>query len=143
MAAPSPVKRPSQAGNLSIKQSIYNRGQEFLAEMYQPEASATRLQSLGFVSKLTAYLRARPIMVLALLTPGIPEYLSGSSSTTWLALNPTGFSVFLVLNMGLYTTGVLLIREAMVHWRRGWAPVFLLGFAYAIVEEGLALRTLY
>ena len=82
-------------------------------------------------------------MVLALLTPGIPEYLSGSSSTTWLALNPTGFSVFLVLNMGLYTTGVLLIREAMVHWRRGWAPVFLLGFAYAIVEEGLALRTLY
>src|SRR5439155_7767402 len=88
MAAPSPVKRPSQAGNLSIKQSIYNRGQELLAEMYQPEASATRLQSLGFVSKLTAYLRARPIMVLALLTPGIPEYLSGSSSTTWLALNP-------------------------------------------------------
>jgi len=45
--------------------------------------------------------------------------------------------------MGLYAAGVFLIREAMVRWRRGWASVFLLGFAYAIVEEGLALRTLY
>ncbi len=88
-------------------------------------------------------MRAHPILVLALLTPGIPEYLSGSSSTTWLALNPIRFFFLLALNMGLYTAGVFLIREAMVRWRRGWASVFLLGFAYAIVEEGLALRTLY
>ncbi len=31
----------------------------------------------------------------------------------------------------------------MIRWRKGWASVFLLGFAYAILEEGLALRTLY
>ena len=58
-----------------------------------------------------------------------------------LTLNPLVFLLFLGLNVGLYGPGVILIREAMVRWRKGWASVFLLGFAYAIVEEGLDLST--
>ncbi len=45
--------------------------------------------------------------------------------------------------MGLYGPGVILIREAIIRWRKGWASVFLLGFAYAIVEEGLDLSTFF
>ncbi len=53
------------------------------------------------------------------------------------------FFLFVGLNVGLYSSGVILIREAMIRWRKGWASVFLLGFAYAIVEEGLALSTFF
>lgn len=95
------------------------------------------------IARLVGFLKRHPILVLAMLSPGIPEYLSGSSNMVFLALNPAVFFLFLGLNIGLYSTGVLLIREAMVRWRKGWASVFLLGFAYAILEEGLALETLF
>ena len=92
-------------------------------------------------SRVLGYLRRHPLLCLILLSPGIPEYLSGSSSFAMLTLNPLVFLLFLGLNVGLYGPGVILIREAMVRWRKGWASVFLLGFAYAIVEEGLDLST--
>ncbi len=57
--------------------------------------------------------------------------------------NPPLFFLFLAANVALYGSGVILIREAMIRWRKGWASVILLGMAYAIVEEGLALRTLF
>lgn len=57
--------------------------------------------------------------------------------------NPLLFFLFLAANIALYGSGVILIREAMIRWRKGWATVILLGMAYAIVEEGLALRTLF
>ncbi|MCI4347909.1 MAG: hypothetical protein L3J97_04740, partial [Thermoplasmata archaeon] len=43
----------------------------------------------------------------------------------------------------LYLPGVLLIREAMVRWKKGWGSVLLLGAAYGILEEGIALSTLF
>ncbi len=43
----------------------------------------------------------------------------------------------------MYGPGVLLIREAVLHWKKGWATVILLGCAYAIFEEGIALRTMF
>jgi hypothetical protein len=49
----------------------------------------------------------------------------------------------LVLNLGLYGSGVILIREAIVRWNKAWATVLLLGAAYGILEEGIALSTLY
>jgi hypothetical protein len=49
----------------------------------------------------------------------------------------------LAANLGLYGPGVLLIREAKVRWNKGWATVLLLGAAYGILEEGVALSTLY
>ncbi len=88
-------------------------------------------------------MRSHPILLLVLLTPGIPEYLSGSSSWAVLFANPIGFSIFVLLNIGLYTTGLILIRETVLRWRKGWASIFLMGVAYGIVEEGIALQTLF
>src|SRR5215831_9678499 len=94
-------------------------------------------------SRVVSYLRRHPLLCLLLLSPGIPEYLSGSSSFAILTLNPILFFLFVGLNVGLYGPGVILIREAMIRWKKGWATVFLLGFAYAIVEEGLDLSTFF
>lgn len=97
----------------------------------------------GLYRRLAGTIRAHPVLLLVLLTPGIPEYLSGSSSWTVLIANPVLFAIFALLNIGLYTNGVILIREAVLRWQKGWASVFLLGVAYGIVEEGLSLQTLF
>jgi len=83
------------------------------------------------------------LLFLFLLTPGIPEYLGSASQVTWIVLSPLAFFGQLAANLGLYGSGVILIREAMIRWKKGWASVFLLGVAYGIVEEGLALWTLF
>ncbi len=101
------------------------------------------LPSMSMLSKLVRFLKSHPILFLLLLTPGIPEYLSASSQITLLVINPPLFFLFLAANLGLYGSGVILIREAMIRWRKGWASVFLLGVAYGIVEEGLDLWTLF
>ena len=100
-------------------------------------------QPMSTLSKLVRFLKSHPILFLLLLTPGIPEYLSASSQVTLLVFNPILFFLFLGANIGLYGSGVILIREAMIRWKKGWASVFLLGVAYGIVEEGLALWTLF
>jgi hypothetical protein len=94
-------------------------------------------------ARLRAFLRAHPILFLALLTPGIPEYLSGSSPFANIVLDPAWFALGLAFNLALYLPGVLLIREAFVRWNKGWATVLTLGAAYAIVEEGIALSTMF
>src|SRR5207245_9057295 len=94
------------------------------------------------LSRLVRFLKSHPILFLLLLTPGIPEYLSASSQITLLVVFPPLFFLFLAANVGLYGSGVILIREAMIRWKKGWASVFLLGVAYGIVEEGLDLCTL-
>src|SRR5213596_2257131 len=80
---------------------------------------------------------------MLILSPGIPEYLSGSSNMSILVLNPPVFFLLLAANLALYGPGVILIREAKIRWNKGWASVFLMGAAYGIVEEGHALRTLF
>src|SRR5437660_3823105 len=100
-------------------------------------------QSMRMLSKLVRFLKSHPILSLLLLPPGIPEYLSASSQITLLVINPPLFFLLLAANIGLYGSGVILIREAMIRWKKGWASVFLLGVAYGIVEEGLALWTLF
>jgi hypothetical protein len=92
---------------------------------------------------VTEFLRRHPVVCLLLLSPGIPEYISGSSPTSAVLLNPPMFAFQLAANLGLYGPGVLLVREAMVRWNRGWASVLLLGAAYGILEEGVALSTLF
>ena len=93
--------------------------------------------------RLAAYFGARPILVLLLFSPGLVEYLSGSSPLTNLVLNPPFFVFQVLLNAGLYGPGVLLIREAKIRWKKGWATVLLLGLAYGILEEGIALSTMF
>jgi hypothetical protein len=92
---------------------------------------------------IVGFFKAHPILLLLVLTPGIPEYLSGSSALNILIKNPLIFFIFLAANLGLYGPGVLLIREAKIRWHKGWATVLLLGAAYGILEEGIALSTLF
>jgi len=108
-----------------------------------PLTTSQTPQPTGTLTKLVRFLKSHPLLFLLLLTPGIPEYLSASSQITLLVLNPVLFFLFLGANIGLYGSGVILIREAMIRWKKGWASVFLLGVAYGIVEEGLALWTLF
>jgi len=92
------------------------------------------------------FFHRHPILLFLLLTPGIPEYLSGSSRVEYLAFFPGGtalFLLFLGLNLGLYGPGVLLVREAWVRWGRSWGALLLLGTAYGLLEEGTALSTLF
>jgi hypothetical protein len=97
----------------------------------------------GPLQGLFSFLRAHPVVCLLLLTPGIPEYLSSSSPLDAIILNPAQFGFQLIANLGLYGPGVLLIREAMMRWRKGWTSVLLLGAAYGILEEGIGLSTLF
>lgn len=83
------------------------------------------------------------LVLLAFATPGIPEYLSGSWRISTLFSNPLNFLFFLVMNLGLYTTGALMIREFIVTFRKGWVSVFILGIAYGIMEEAIALHTFF
>ena len=92
---------------------------------------------------LGTFLRGHPILCLAILTPGIPEYLSTSSSVLTLAISPAGFFLQLAINIAQYTAGALLIREALVRWGKGWVTLILLGLAYVITEEGLGDNTLF
>jgi hypothetical protein len=94
-------------------------------------------------ARVRAWIARHPVVFVALLSPGIVEYLSGSSQLAGLVVVPPLFFLFLAANLGLYVPGVLLIREARNRWRGGWGTVLLLGCAYAIVEEGLALSTLF
>lgn len=93
--------------------------------------------------RVAGFLRSHPVLGLFLLSPGIPEYLSSSSPLNAIVLNPGMFVFQLVANLGLYGPGVLLVREAKVRWNKGWGSVLLLGAAYGILEEGVALSTLF
>src|SRR6266480_752813 len=108
-----------------------------------PPSLSPSPQPISVVSKLVRFFKSHPLLFLLFLTPGIPEYLSASSQLTLLVISPPLFFGLLLANLGLYGSGVILIREAMIRWKKGWASVFLLGVAYGIVEEGLALWTLF
>ena len=111
--------------------------------MSLPPSLSPSPQPISVVSKLVRFFKSHPLLFLLSLTPGIPEYLSASSQLTLLVISPLLFFGLLLANLGLYGSGVILIREAMIRWKKGWASVFLLGVAYGIVEEGLALWTLF
>jgi len=80
----------------------------------------------------------RPLWALVLLSPIIAEMLSGSSAPLeW--LNP----FVPLLLVWLYGAGVLVVRETAVRWRIGWAGILVLGVAYGIIEEGLAVKSFF
>jgi hypothetical protein len=97
----------------------------------------------GTAGRGRRFLGRHPTVLLLALTPGIPEYLSGSSSLSLLLLNPIAFLLFLAANLGLYGPGALLIREAIVRGRRSWPSLLAFGCAYATLEEGVALATFF
>jgi hypothetical protein len=69
------------------------------------------------------------VLLLLAFTPGIPEYLSGSSAVALIVVSPLGFFLFLGLNLGLYGPGVLLLREAWIRWGKSWGSLLLFGAA--------------
>jgi len=89
------------------------------------------------------FFRSHPIVCLAILTPGIPEYLSTSSPILNLVVNPGWFFLGLAINVAQYTGGALLVREAWIRWRVGWPSVMALALAYGVTEEGLGDNTLF
>lgn len=108
-----------------------------------PTSPSARRARGSFGAGLLAYLRVHPIVCLAILTPGIPEYLSTSSSLLTAVTDPFFFPIQLAINVAQYTAGALLIREAVLRWHKGWGTVFLLGLAYGVTEEGLGDNTLF
>jgi hypothetical protein len=81
--------------------------------------------------------RNPPLFALIFLSFGIPELLTGSTTVPGLVT-----SANLLLGVPLYGSGVLLVRESALRWRKGWVGVLLLGLAYGIVEEGIATKTM-
>ncbi len=80
----------------------------------------------------------RLILYFVLLAALLPEAITGSTPPLgW--LNP----VQALLNLWLYGTGVLVVREVSLRWKTGWWGILLLGAAYGIVEEGLAVTTFF
>jgi len=82
--------------------------------------------------------KGRALWVLALLSPIIAELLSGSSPPLEFFF-PTSFALL----MGLYGAGVLVVRELSVIWNRGWMSIIVLGAAYGILEEGVAIKSFF
>jgi hypothetical protein len=81
--------------------------------------------------------------MLLLLAPSIPELLTGSTPISNLVLDPVLFAIQFAGIVGLYGTGALLIREFAVYFHKGWGSILLLGAAYGIAEEGLAVHTFF
>ncbi len=75
-----------------------------------------------------------PVFTLALLAPFIAEFLLGATPISRLE----GFVVLALL----YGGGAVLIRE-LVRRRSGsgWGRIVVLGAAYALIEEGLAVQS--
>ncbi|GCE46222.1 hypothetical protein EI42_01066 [Thermosporothrix hazakensis] len=79
--------------------------------------------------------RFLPVLVLVLMAPTVAELLWGSTPLSGVTL--------LLLQIPMYGCGALLIRELVRHRQRGWISILLLGGAYALIEEGLALQFLF
>lgn len=93
--------------------------------------------------RLLRFFRERPILVLLFFSPGLIEYLTGDTPLNFVLFSPPIFLLELLFNVGIYGPSVLLAREAMLGWKKGWASVLLIGLAYGIVNEGLAAGTLF
>lgn len=83
----------------------------------------------------SAMKRLAAVLVLALLSPLIAEYLSGSLSFAVISALPV-----LIL---MYGGGAVLIRELARRAGRGWPTIIALALAYGVIEEGLGDQSLF
>src|SRR5215510_10626317 len=76
-----------------------------------------------------------PVLLLALLAVVVPEVLFGST--------PLSQPGRILATMPIYAGGAILIRELARRRRVGWIGIAMLGVAYGIVEEGVALGSIF
>ena len=76
-----------------------------------------------------------PALVLLMLAPAVAEMLFGATPIT----NPGA----MLPDVAVYGCGALLIREVARRRGLGWSSILPLGVAFGIVEEGLALESLF
>lgn len=88
-------------------------------------------------------LRGRMILILIVMTPGIPEFMTASSRLDVLLVNIPEFIVGLVLNIAIYSTGALMIRDFSIRFEKGWASIIALGLAFGIMGEGISVHTFF
>ena len=79
-----------------------------------------------------------PAVVLFFLSAAVAELLSGSAPPSEF-FNPFSF----VLLSCLYGSGAVLARELKVRWNKGYVSLFVLGAAYAVIEEGLMVKSFF
>ena len=79
--------------------------------------------------------RVAPAFALFFLSPFVAEFLLGDFSVTAIGL------IFVVGPM--YGGGALAVREIARRLVRGWPTIVLLALAYGLLEEGLAIQTLF
>jgi hypothetical protein len=79
--------------------------------------------------------RVAPAVALFFIAPYVAEFLLGNLPITLLGA--------LVVLGPLYGGGALLVREVARRRGFGWGAILTLGLAYAVVEEALALQTLF
>lgn len=135
--------KSSPGDDSALRDSAGSSSDGFQNQQVEDGRKSLDSRSHNLVGRVVNFLRSHPKLCLFLLTPGIVEYLLGSSPLYLLVVSPYAFVIQLALNAGLYLPGALLIREAMIRWKKGWGSVLLLGAAYGILEEGLAFNTLF
>src|SRR6266540_23584 len=79
--------------------------------------------------------RYLPVLTLFILSPWVAEVLFGATPLSRLGA--------LLVVAPLYGGGAILIRELARRHGPGWGPIFLLGAAYGIIEEGLAIQSIF
>ncbi len=85
---------------------------------------------------------ATPILFLVFVTPCV-EFLTGSSSVIAAVTVPSAAFTFFLLTWPSYAFPVLLIREALVEWRKGLSSLLALGISYGALNEGLLAKTYF
>ncbi|MGA5303161.1 hypothetical protein ACPCHT_24750 [Nucisporomicrobium flavum] len=78
--------------------------------------------------------RRRAALTLVVLAPMVAEVTLGTV--------PLAMIWVVVVYLPVYGAGVLLIREIARRTGAGWGGILLLGLAYGLVEEGIALQSL-
>ena len=79
--------------------------------------------------------RVAPAIGLFFIAPLVAEFLLGDLPITMLGT--------LVILAPMYGGGALLIREVVRRTGRGWPSIFVLAFAYAVLEEAFTTQTLF
>lgn len=79
-----------------------------------------------------------PALFLFFLSPLLAELLSGAAPPVRFFDPVWGFPLIL-----LYGSGAIIIRELVQRWNKGIPSLLLLGMAYGILEEGIALKTFF